>query len=151
MFVITAPMYRMYRPLFSTLGIIMLFPCVARTAVWAPAASFDPGRYMHTSTLLPNGKILVAGGSSLSKPINLTELLDPATGRWSAAGFLNYKRYAHTATLLPNGYVLIAGGYGGNQIMSTFLAYAELYNPATTTATARPTSPCGGRVPVSGT
>jgi hypothetical protein len=51
---------------------------------------------------LPNGKVLVAGGRSLSS----SELYDPATGTWTATGSLANERYGHTATLLPNGKVL---------------------------------------------
>jgi hypothetical protein len=47
------------------------------------------------------------------------------TTNWLSTGALNTARYAHTATLLPNGKVLVAAGYNGS-----FLANAELYNPA---------------------
>ena len=59
---------------------------------------------MHTATLLPNGKVLVAGGNGTS-----AELYDPALGTWTPTGNLNTVRFGHTATLLPNGKVLLAG------------------------------------------
>ncbi len=91
------------------------------------------GRYNHTATLLPNGKVLVAGGmfdvpSENSKTILASaELFDPATGLWSPTDPLSAPRYNHTATLLPNGKVLVAGGFNN----ATALASCELYDPDT--------------------
>jgi hypothetical protein len=59
--------------------------------------------------LLPNGKVLVAGGYNFSYPAS-AELYDPATGKWTTSGALKTARDLHTATLLPNGQVLVAGG-----------------------------------------
>ena len=70
-------------------------------------------RDFHTATLLPNGKVLVAGGANGSGFLASAELYDPATGTWSATGSLNTARYQHTATLLADGKVLVVGG-GGN-------------------------------------
>jgi hypothetical protein len=78
--------------------------------------------------LLPNGKVLVAGGAAAVGPPTLAsaELYDPASGTWSATGSLGTARYNHTATLLPNSKVLVAGGYSLN---AGRLANAELYVP----------------------
>ena len=65
----------------------------------------------HTATLLPNGKVLVAGGSNGGGSLSSAELYDPASGSWSTTGSLATARDYHTATLLPNGKVLVAGGY----------------------------------------
>ena len=64
----------------------------------------------HTATLLPNGKVLVAGGYLEAASLASAELYDPATGTWSATGSLATGARNHTATLLPNGKVLVAGG-----------------------------------------
>ena len=76
--------------------------------------------------MLPNGKVLVAGGLGASGSLASAELYDPATGAWSATGSLATARDFHSATLLPNGKVLVAGGSNGS-----FLGSAELYDPAT--------------------
>ena len=75
-------------------------------------------RISHTATLLPSGKVLVAGGGENST----AEVYDPATGSFSIIGGMEIARSGHTATLLPDGSVLFAGGgvFAG-------LASAELY------------------------
>ena len=83
--------------------------------------SLNIARGNHTATLLPNGKLLVAGGYT-GAYLASAELYDPTTGTWSVTGSLNTARGNHTATLLPSGKVLVAGGYNGG-----YLTSAELY------------------------
>jgi len=98
--------------------------------VFAPtgAALWDVDHaYGHTATLLPNGKVLIAGGVTSSDfPFGSAELYDPASGTFTATGRLTESRYYHTATLLNDGRVLIVGGSSG-----FVLARAEVYDPAT--------------------
>jgi large repetitive protein len=97
---------------------------------WTNTGSLNTGRYEHTATLLPNGKVLVAAGIASCTNCGLggvvstssAELYDPVTGIWTATGPLTVGRDSHTATLLPDGKVLVAGGLGGG-------ASAELYDP----------------------
>ena len=96
---------------------------------WIPTGNMNTARANHTASLLPNGKVLVAGGWNLSgSALNSAELYDPLTGTWNSTGSLNTARSQHTATLLPSGKVLIAGGANGGSLNS-----AELYDPATGT------------------
>jgi hypothetical protein len=75
--------------------------------------------------LLPDGKVLVAGGTDSSgAATNSAELYDPATQTWTPTGSLAGKRSSHTAILLPNAQVLVAGGFGPGTLSS-----AELYDP----------------------
>jgi galactose oxidase len=55
---------------------------------------------------LPDGRILVNGGSSSPK----TSLYDPATTRWSSSGLMNIPRGYQGTTLLSNGSVFTLGG-----------------------------------------
>ena len=91
--------------------------------------SMNAAHEYHTATLLNNGKVLVAGGYTISMS-NLTsaELYDPDTGIWSPTGSMGVARSLHTATLLNDGSgrVLVAGGGASG-------ASAELYDPATGT------------------
>ena len=82
-------------------------------------------RASHTATLLPNGKVLVAGGYNGSSYLASAELYDPASGSWSYTRSMAATRENHTAMLLPNGKVLVAGGYNG----SSYLTSAELFDP----------------------
>src|ERR1041385_7501526 len=103
----------------------------ATSGSWTATGSLAVARYVHTATLLPNGKVLVAGGYNGSY-LTSAELYDPATGTWTATGSLSTARDSPTATLLSNGKVLVAGGNNG----SSYLASAELYDPASGTWTA---------------
>jgi hypothetical protein len=115
------------------------------TGIWSNTGSMSFGRFDHTATLLPNGKVLIAGGAHYDEILrtfvywNVAELFDPATGTFAPTGALNYVREGHTATLLPNGKVLMVGGY------SSVLPQPELYDPATSIFT--PTGSMGSPFP----
>src|SRR5438445_10751260 len=74
--------------------------------------SLNTGRSLHTATLLPNGKVLVAGGDGSGGFSASAELYDPASGTWTATGSLNTARHFYTAALLPNSNILIVRGRG---------------------------------------
>jgi len=109
---------------------VVVQPCTGQSGTWTATGSLITARYPHTATLLPNGKVLVAGGQDYSTIFASAELYDPASGTWTATGSLNTGRHSHTATLLPNGQVLVAGGPGTNGVTT---ASAELYDPASGT------------------
>jgi hypothetical protein len=87
-----------------------------------------------TSTLLSDGKVLLAGGESDEVGRSASaELYDPATGTFKSTGDMAVRRVWQTATLLPNGKVLITGGESdgcsGNFCMFIgSLASAEIYD-----------------------
>lgn len=108
----------------------------AKAAAWVTNSPMTTARAFQTVTLLPNGKVLVAGGQINGGATNTAELYDPATGTWTATGPLITARFEHTATLLRNGKVLVAGGVTGKPPRHSYLASAELYDPATGTWTA---------------
>ena len=101
---------------------------------WSNTGPLGTARDSHTATLLPNGKVLVAGGVDGSfNEIASAELYDPASGTWTATGSLGTARARRTATLLPNGEVLVAGGSRADN--GAIFASAELSNPASGTWT----------------
>ena len=84
-------------------------------------------RFAHTATLLPDGRVLVSGGSSFgfANAIPFAEIYDPTLGTWSLTGAMSTSRTAHRATLLANGRVLVSGGVIG----ATTFSSAEIYDP----------------------
>jgi hypothetical protein len=104
---------------------------------WSAGPPLAPARELHTTTLLGDGRVLVAGGRGADgAPLASAEVYDPAANAWSPVpGPLAAARYGHTATALPGGRVLVAGGTGAH---GGALATAELYDPATRTWTPAP-------------
>ena len=111
----------------------------AETVLLSSAELYDPvqrlgpdrqsitGRYNAKAVLLPNGKVLVAGGLIGYTEQASCELYDPATGLWTATGSLATRRWGHTMSVLTNGEVLVAGGITNS---NTYLASVEIYDPA---------------------
>ncbi|HEV2787494.1 MAG TPA: SBBP repeat-containing protein, partial [Solirubrobacteraceae bacterium] len=104
---------------------------------WELAGHMQEARFAATYTLLPNGKVLAAGGrtSQGGAALASAELYDPLTRTWSPTGSMSEERFTHTATLLPNGKVLVAGGFnvGFTTNAQPNSRTAELYDPATGT------------------
>jgi hypothetical protein len=87
-------------------------------------------RSLHATALLPDGRVLVAGGYGdegfgCCAQLRTAELFDPSTARFSKAAAMSTERYLATATVLKDGRVLVAGGFNGDA-----LATAELYDPS---------------------
>jgi len=104
----------------------------AGAGTFSLTGEIDPARQYQTATLLPNGRVLVAGGYGSGGVGWLIDcqLYDPQKGAFIETGRLSTRRDAHTATLLPNGKVLVAGGEEVNDRgFSVLLASAELYDP----------------------
>lgn len=88
-------------------------------ARFLPAASLPATFNLHTTTLLPNGKVLLVGA-------RYGDLLyDAALRTWTTTGNSYGPHSRHTATLLSDGKVLVAGGdpycFAG--------PYARVYDP----------------------
>jgi RHS repeat-associated protein len=102
------------------------------------ASQAVPGQ---SSTLLPDGRVLLLGGEGPSGPLATAAVQDPQSGATTPLGVqLPEPRAWHTASLLPDGTVLIFGGIGGGGIEGggTTLDAADLFDPATRTFQALP-------------
>ena len=102
-----------------------------------------------TCTVLADGRVLVAGGTStaaLDDPSEAAYLFDPRSKGFTRVGPLVQPRREHAALLLPSGEVLLVGGTGdhwrsGFSDRSARLV-TELFNPES--ATFRPGPELGG-------
>ncbi len=106
-----------------------LYDPVSQT--WATNFDMTSVRGQQTTTLLPNGNVLLAGGYDGTNALASAELYfaptpPPSAGFWTTTGSLNTIRALYTLTRLPNGKVLAAGGEGAGYFS---VATAELYDP----------------------
>jgi hypothetical protein len=93
------------------------------TGVFTLTGGMTTPRAGHSATLLPDGRVLIAGGSSSFS----AELYDPSTGIFTATGGM-VSPVNGTAVLLANGRVLIA-----HDSTAPSPTLAELYDPVTGT------------------
>ena len=93
---------------------------------WKHTAPMNRARRQHNATVLPDGTVLVTGGTQgvagnppwlafdnvrRGGPVHAAELWDPVTGEWTLMAAEDIDRCYHsTALLLPDGRVLSAGG-----------------------------------------
>jgi len=96
---------------------------VTGTGTFVFTGNMQLDRDPFTATLLPDGRVLIAGGYSSGGITNSTELYDSAGTASSAGATMQNARADHTATLLNNGKVLIVGGYS-----PAVLGSAEIYD-----------------------
>src|SRR5216110_1177809 len=61
-------------------GLALVQPCVSAPFEFEETGSLATARGGHTTTLLPNGKVLVAGGSNFPRYLASAELYNPASG-----------------------------------------------------------------------
>lgn len=108
----------------------------ATTPAWRSVGSMTAGRRHHNATILPDGKVLVTGGSSapghddLAGGIFFAELWDPTTELWTLlASHARYRGYHSNALLLPDARVLVAGGGHPNPDGGGAENNAEIYSP----------------------
>jgi hypothetical protein len=116
------------------------------TDIFTPTGNMRARRAQHTTTLLPNGTVLIAGrgwfgwsvgaagGEFFYLTVNSAELYDPLAGTFSDTGNMATDReYGHTATLLNDGSVLVAGGlhivHPPEPYVTVVLSSAEIYHP----------------------
>ncbi|HEV2705430.1 MAG TPA: galactose oxidase-like domain-containing protein [Pyrinomonadaceae bacterium] len=120
----------------------------APSPAWRYVAPMAFSRRHLNATLLPDGKVLVTGGTSGGDFNNAVgsvlpaEMWDPATETWSTMASMQVRRLYHsTAVLLPDGRVLSAGGgmpaaTGGDDNHFD----AEIYSPPYLFKGSRPTT-----------
>ena len=112
--------------------VVLAFACctLAHAAGWSSGGSQIFPRLNQSATVLPNGRVLIAGGAIGASTVATAETYDPVAGSSRTTGSMAGPRQLHTATLLRNGKVLVAGGSSGGVAP---LGTAELYDPSSGT------------------
>ena len=78
--------------------------------VWVLTAPMSTPRTHHTAALLPDGTVIVAGGSNGTTALATAEIYDPVAQTWSPALPMNVARSEATGTMLTSGGWVVAGG-----------------------------------------
>ena len=101
------------------------------TDTWTPTGEMNRPRGLPMGTVLPDGRVLVAGGILYRDrdAVESAEIYDPRTGRWMETASMSSKRGLASLTLLPDGRVLVAGGVDGKEPVAS----AEIYDPGSGT------------------
>jgi len=103
----------------------------ANNPQWQFGPKLNAPRVQLNATLLPNGKVLVSGGSTVNESaaaaVKDALLYDPATNAFTSAGTMTYPRLYHSnAILMPDATVL---AFGGNPIRGDYQGHIEVYQP----------------------
>ena len=116
---------------------------------WSDAGALTTPRLNATATLLPDGRVLVAGGENDGgSPLRSAEIFDPESESWSALPDMASAHALHTATSLPDGRVMIAAGNQGElaarvEIGAVDAGAVEFFDPKTMSWNAGPPLPQG--------
>ena len=104
------------------------------TGRWTATMGLARGSVSHTASLLPDGRVLVAGGypggGPSPPPLAVAEIFDPESATWSRAADLQVRRWGHSAVVMADGRVLIAGG-NGSSFGYLDLGSVEAFDPGT--------------------
>ena len=129
-------------------------------AITATAQIYDPAsatfrytkndmttpRVGHSSSLLPDGRVLIAGGSNGNPDpggcLSSTEIYDPAADTFTAAAPMNYCRHGHQAVTLSDGRIIVISGYDetSSQVVTNTV---EIFDPKTASWTVAAPLPSG--------
>jgi Galactose oxidase-like, Early set domain/Kelch motif len=87
----------------------------SQTPTIATTADIDQVRFWANATVLPDGKVLVTGGSSVANELSgvayTAQIWNPATGGWTTGAAASKPRLYHSiALLLPDASVLTGAG-----------------------------------------
>lgn len=106
------------------------------TPAWEMIEPMTIGRRQLNTVLLPDGNVLVTGGTSLpgfdnpAGAVFYAEMWNPMTGHWTILdSYTRYRGYHSIGMLLPDGRVVIAGGGNPHPPGGTDEYNAEFFSP----------------------
>jgi N-acetylneuraminic acid mutarotase len=105
------------------------------TGKWSLTGSMHVARCNHGAALLPDGRVLVAGGDSGGIVHADAEIYDPATGKWTMAAHMNSTRFLLSMLTLADGRPFVPASAAFGTIPRDS---ADVYDSATGTWTATP-------------
>jgi hypothetical protein len=107
----------------------------AASANWRSVSGLANPRQFHTATTLPDGSVLVTGGTSaggfnVGPGLLSAELFDPVLETWRSLASMKASRVYHsTALLLADGRVLVGGGGQPSPAGALDRLDAEIFSP----------------------
>lgn len=119
-----------------------------RTMTTRPGPAMSAARALATFARLPDGRVLITGGTDGAGAATATcDLYNPATNTFTATGSMLSPRVLHAAVTLADGRVMVAGGTSSvvdqTSTISNVLSSVEFWNPNTGAWTSGPA--LGGR------
>ncbi len=97
------------------------------TDAWTAGPKLKVWRWKHTQTLLPDGRVLIVGGTDDLAQLDKVSVYDPVTNEITAVAPMAEGRSNHAAVLLEDGRVLVAGG--GKRELEDAITSTEIYDP----------------------
>jgi cellulose synthase/poly-beta-1,6-N-acetylglucosamine synthase-like glycosyltransferase/transposase len=94
----------------------------------AITGNINTAKANHAAALLPDGKVLIAGGATntATPAVTTASKYDPAAGTATSVAAMAIARSNFTLTPLQNGKILAVGGYNASNVR---LSSAEVYDP----------------------
>ena len=112
----------------TPLASAQIFDPAANT--WSAAAPMLQAHALHAAVGLPDGRVLVTGGQTLTSATSPeSELYDPATNAWTVEASLQIDRIGAVPFLADDGTALVLGGADSTGL---YVAFPELYDPPDT-------------------
>ena len=125
-------MFRRILPAAALVCAAFATPAYATDYDWTAAGRFSQARISVASTVLKDGRVLVAGGYDpvAQRDVATVDVYDPSTNTWAAGPPLLEPRRVASAVTLPDGRVLVIGGEEQSDQRKT-----EIFDPAAGTWT----------------
>jgi len=115
----------------------IFLPVILSAQCWQYTGSMNEVRWMSTLTVLPNNKVLAAGGIGQNDAaVSSCEIYDIATAKWREVAPMSVPREHLTATRIPDGRVVVIGGNMGSIYTydaSQYTTKIEIFDPASET------------------